>query len=375
VHEKRLSPSLNVFLLGGRGGGGEEVFLRELQAHPPEGVTYFTAMEPHERVPGAKPLRFRAVTFNRLIHPFLWPLQGLRAYDVGPEIDLVHVHNHSTWLRVPAGVPVVFSVGGGSYIHYLEAYLGWTRKEVQERYRLARRVYRSLGIRNEVATPESYDAIVVRSPFAKDQIEALDVPRNKIHAIPPGFEISDPGPPNLGKLPFTFLLVGRDPDRKGADLAVAAARGLRNEGRHLRLQMVGDPSYPSMSEPGLIEGFPTVPRDRLMADHFQKAHAVLVPSRAEGFGFTAVEGMANRKPVIASNVAALPWIVNGGGLLFQSGDIDGLRAAMARLMDNPEEATVLGAQGRQRFEAEFSIDRFRERFGHLYRATLQRHTP
>lgn len=118
-----------------------------------------------------------------------------------------------------------------------------------------------------------------------------------------------------------------------------------------------------------------MPRNRLLEDHFRKAHAVLVPSRAEGFGFAAVEGMAHRKPVIASDVAALPWIVDGGGLVFQSGNGRALKAAMARLMDNPEEAMAIGATGRRRFEAEFSIQSFRERFGHLYRSVLEGQAP
>lgn len=375
MNERKPLRDLTVFLLGGRGGGGEEVFLRELQANPPEGVTFRTAMDPHEVVPGVRALRIRAGAFNRLIHPFLWPLQGLRAYEVGPGIDLVHVHNHSTWLSVPPGVPVIFSVGGGSYIHYLESYLGWSREKVRRRYDLARRIYPSLGIRNEVVTPESLDAIVVRSPFARSQMAELGVPREKLHAIPPGFEIPGPGPQAREEGPFNFLLVGRDPHRKGVDLALEAARALSAEGRDLRLQLVGDSSFPSLSESGLVEGFASVPRDRLLEDHYRRAHAVLLPSRAEGFGFAAIEGMANQKPVIASDVAALPWIVDGCGLLFQSGNSEALKAAMARLMDNPDEASALGACGRKRFEAEFSIHRFRERFGHLYRTTLERYAP
>ena len=47
---------------------------------------------------------------------------------------------------------------------------------------------------------------------------------------------------------------------------------------------------------------------------------VVMSSHWEGFGRAAVEGMALRKPVLASNVSGLADIVSGAGLLFEVGD-------------------------------------------------------
>jgi len=50
------------------------------------------------------------------------------------------------------------------------------------------------------------------------------------------------------------------------------------------------------------------------------ADIVIMSSHYEGFGRAAVEGMAARKPVIASNVAGLSEIVKNHGLVFTSGN-------------------------------------------------------
>ena len=208
-----------VFLLGARGGGGEEVFVRDLASSPPSGVSYALALDHHESVPGARARPAEEILFNRVVHPFLWPLPGLRSYDVAREVDLVHVHNHPTRLRCAPACPVVYSVGGSGYPHYMETYLGWSSERVRARYRRARTIYRRLGIRSEIATPEWVDAVVVFSGYAADRLAAFSVPHDKIHVIPPGFEVPPPVRTRR-EGSFTFLLVGREPLRKGADLAV-----------------------------------------------------------------------------------------------------------------------------------------------------------
>ncbi|NJD18053.1 MAG: glycosyltransferase family 4 protein [Gemmatimonadetes bacterium] len=359
---------IRVFLLGARGGGGEEVFVRDLAASPPPGVGYTLTLEPHESVPGARARAGEEVLFNRIVHPFLWPLLGLRSYRVGTEVDLVHVHNHPTRLRLPGPKPVVYSVGGAGYPHYLETYLGWSGARVRERYRRARRVYRSLGIRSEVATPEWVDAVVVFSEFAADRLAAFDVSREKIHVIPPGFDIPAPScAPGAG--PFTFLLVGREPVRKGADLAVEAIRELRSRGLDVRLRLVGDVEYPGWTADG-IEGHGPVSRDVIFRDFYAHADAALVPSRAEGYGFAAVEAMGMGLPVVAARRDALPEIVGDAGLLVEPG-ARALAGAMASLASDPSGARALGVRARQRFEERFTRVRARAALGAVYQALLE----
>ena len=55
--------------------------------------------------------------------------------------------------------------------------------------------------------------------------------------------------------------------------------------------------------------------DQLMPGLIARAAALVIPSRDEGFGLPALEGMAARTPVVAANTSSLPEVVGDGGLL------------------------------------------------------------
>ncbi len=67
----------------------------------------------------------------------------------------------------------------------------------------------------------------------------------------------------------------------------------------------------------------------------------------EPFGRIAIEAMASSKPVIASEIGAIPEIVKNAGILVKPGDIDGLRKAIIRLIKNKNIRTYLGNKGRK----------------------------
>jgi glycosyltransferase involved in cell wall biosynthesis len=70
----------------------------------------------------------------------------------------------------------------------------------------------------------------------------------------------------------------------------------------------------------------------------------------EAFGMTVLEAMALGRPVIASNVGGIPELIENSvsGLLFPPGDETALASAMARVMNNREEAKCLGDTARSR---------------------------
>ena len=93
----------------------------------------------------------------------------------------------------------------------------------------------------------------------------------------------------------------------------------------------------------------------MMAD----CHAVIVPTVAqEALGRTAVEAMGASRPVIASRLGGLPFVVTDEvtGLLFEPEDAAGLADCIKRLMDNPAMAADMGAKGRARFLSEHTWD-------------------
>ena len=124
----------------------------------------------------------------------------------------------------------------------------------------------------------------------------------------------------LGHLPGTQLAVlGEGPERK-ALMALMTELGL--EGRVHFL--------------GYREDFASI---------VAGADLLLVPSRAEGFGLSALEAMAQGVPVVASAVGALPEIVGDGGVLTAPGDPASLARAIAAALARRER---LGATARVR---------------------------
>jgi glycosyltransferase involved in cell wall biosynthesis len=67
--------------------------------------------------------------------------------------------------------------------------------------------------------------------------------------------------------------------------------------------------------------------------------------------------MATATPLVVSRAGAIPEVVGPDGLcadLVEPGDVEGLRAAIDALLDDPERRARYGAAGRRRVEELFS---------------------
>lgn len=108
-----------------------------------------------------------------------------------------------------------------------------------------------------------------------------------------------------------------------------------------------------------------------------------LPSYAEGMPMALLEAMSWGLPVIATPVGGIPQVVQNdvNGLLVTPGDIDGLSAAIRRLMDDTALRERVGAAARATVEAGFSLNEalaklssIYDRFGLAARATLPSRT-
>ena len=85
---------------------------------------------------------------------------------------------------------------------------------------------------------------------------------------------------------------------------------------------------------------------------YQACDVIVVPSRTtaswkEQFGRVALEAMLAGCVVIAYRTGALPEVLRDAGVLVEEGDIAGLRAAIRRMIDKPQERARLADKGRR----------------------------
>ncbi|HIE52686.1 MAG TPA: glycosyltransferase [Armatimonadetes bacterium] len=96
--------------------------------------------------------------------------------------------------------------------------------------------------------------------------------------------------------------------------------------------------------------------------------AAVLSSRSEGLSVALLEAMAARLPVVATRVGGNPEVVQAGetGLLVPPAEPAALAAALRELLQNPARAREMGAAGRARVEAQFSLERMVQAYQEVY---------
>jgi glycosyltransferase involved in cell wall biosynthesis len=81
-----------------------------------------------------------------------------------------------------------------------------------------------------------------------------------------------------------------------------------------------------------------------VASALDESTLLVLPSRSEGMGRVIVEAFCRARPVVGSRVGGIPDLVQDArnGLLVDPGDIDGLAAALVRVLDDRGLAELLG---------------------------------
>jgi len=178
---------------------------------------------------------------------------------------------------------------------------------------------------------------------------------------------------------FSVVVPGRLVHEKGHIDFLDALVLLRAEGRQLIATLAGNGPMRAALEQQIeklgladcviITG--AVAHNELLGA-MESASLVVVPSRFEGFGLTALEAMALGRPVVATTAGGLPEIIEHGetGWLVPPQDPAQLAQAIAELMDDVPLRKRLGEAGRLRAQQQFSLQAITARLKDIYRRVV-----
>jgi glycosyltransferase involved in cell wall biosynthesis len=191
--------------------------------------------------------------------------------------------------------------------------------------------------------------ITVSNQTKQDLVEQYDVDPNKIDVIPNGVDdaFSPNGPAHDGG---TYLLfVGALQPRKDPLVAIEA---LSLVDSNLRLVLVG-PDKGAAGEArravgrlglnGRVEFVGHVEKP-VLAALYRGAHALVFPSRYEGFGLPVLEAMASGTPVVATSAGAIPEVAGDAAVLVEPGDPAALAAGIERATADRDRLVRAGLQ-------------------------------
>ena len=176
-----------------------------------------------------------------------------------------------------------------------------------------------------------------------------------------------------GGAAFVFGYIGRLHYEKGVDVLCEAFGRINRIMPETRLLIVGDgPEKMRLEERFSLNCwwknvyFPGMQSWENSMSCLSAMDVMVVPSRFEGFGLTAVEAMAASRPVIASRTGGLLDIVQhgGSGLFFENENIGALASMMQVLME-PNYLRVL-QQGAFERSKSFDVAAFNKKIAQLY---------
>ena len=100
---------------------------------------------------------------------------------------------------------------------------------------------------------------------------------------------------------------------------------------------------------------------------------LVLPSVCEGLGLSIMEGMAMKKPVLATRVGGIPEIITSGidGLLVPPADVPALAAGIQQLAADREAAAKLGEAARKTIETRFTAETMARETARLYREIIR----
>jgi glycosyltransferase involved in cell wall biosynthesis len=307
--------------------------------------------------------RFRPdVAYIHNIYPLISPsLYGALRADHVPMVQVLHDFRpfcSNGWFYI--GGQVCERCKTGNHLHAI------ANRCYRDSYLLSALYATTLAVNRWSGALDNVDAFICLTDFFRKKIQEMGIPEEKIF-VRPNFIATPSFEPETSGHGGYALFLGRLSNEKGLWTLVRAFEQLPE----VDLRIVGTgplenelKNYVTEKRLGNIHlvGFKSGDEKRHLLRDCQFA---VVPSEwYENFPISALEFYGHAKPVIASRIGGLPYIVEEGetGLLFEPGNPADLVAKIHQLRADPVKAAAMGRLGRHRVETKYGPE---ESYNHL----------
>lgn len=289
----------------------------------------------------------------RLLRPFLCHHS---------EAAIIHSKAEYGWLFAQDSRPLVVVLAHSVFDRAYERTKGVV-KCLYHRYKLEPSIRRSFDRAQRIVTVSEFSRHCIQEKFGRRDVrmiyEGLDLDL---------FRPQPPLPPATNGT-ICLLYVGNLIPRKGFPLL---AKIMEKLGKGFVLCYTAGLRARSLPPPMRN----MVPLGRLsdteLVEAYNRCDIFVFPSRLEGFGRPVAEAMACGKPVVTTNYASMPELLEDerGGFLCPMDDVNSFAAKIRLLAADPELRARMGAYNRAKVEQCFSLDQWAANYLQLYQELL-----
>lgn len=179
---------------------------------------------------------------------------------------------------------------------------------------------------------------------------------------------------------FNIGVVSRLSHEKGIDKVIDALPLILIENQNIKLTIVGDGrekvNFISQVKSLNLEeyvSFEGLQAKENLQDYYNSFDLVVVPSRFEAFGLTAIEAMSYEVPVVASKADGLKEVIEDkvSGILVSNENPEEYAKEILTLINDKNLREEIGKNGRKRVLENFSFDNFEKKTISLYKNILE----
>lgn len=227
---------------------------------------------------------------------------------------------------------------------------------------------------------------IAASNFMKQQLIELGFPKNQIRIIRFGLDTEKLSFNKKNPETNQFMMVGRFVEKKGFSYAIEAAQILKKQGYNFTINIYGGGPLKSklttlVSQLGLSDtihfrGYQSV--DNIIKAH--NNHSLLIaPSVTasdgdmEGLPNTILEAMAKGTPVLATNHAAIPEVINHNktGFIVNEKQPKAIASVLANVINKKYDLNAIRTRAHSLIEKNYSVTLMAEQTECLYDKILK----